>query len=408
MTHPISILPPLKVLRAGLLRTTEALAADLAAPSASTPDWSPLEWQLAAAAAAVHGVSPLLCKSSRWENAAWRSFLARQREHVVHRHGLITTLLERIDTNSRAAGVALVALKGSALHALGIYLPGERPMADIDLLVRECDADAVNTMLQEIGYVNAYTTWKHRVFKPNGGHASGELGEHRDNQILVELHTRIQEPLPVSMVDITAGIFPLAAVTGVNPYPSMAALMSHLLLHAAGNIRTRGLRLVQLNDIARLASRMLPSDWNKLCDPHPGTVPWWALPPLLLTARYYRHVIPESVLKRLASACPALLRTASRRHTLTQLSCSDLWIRALPGIEWSRSVGEVSRYIRNRLLPTPSADRERMAMARSQDWIEKDSCATLSRRRQLMVRLTRRVPRYDALHVVRAALASPH
>ena len=93
---------------------------------------------------------------------------------------------------------------------------------------------------------------------------------------------------------------------------------------------------------------------------------------------------------------------------MTQLSCSDLWIRALPGIEWSRSVGEVSRYLRNRILPTASADRDRVAIVRSQDWIGKNSYATLSRRRQLLVRLTRRVPRYDALHVVRAALATPH
>ena len=34
-------------------------------------------------------------------------------------------------------GIALVPLKGAALHAMGIYAAGERPMADVDLLVRE-------------------------------------------------------------------------------------------------------------------------------------------------------------------------------------------------------------------------------------------------------------------------------
>jgi hypothetical protein len=153
---------------------------------------------------------------------------------------------------------------------------------------------------------------------------------------------------------------------------------------------------------------MLPGDWNKLCNPHVGNAPWWGLPPLLLTARYFANVIPESVLRRLNAGCPAWLRTVSRRHTLTQLSCSDLWIRALPGIEWSRSVGEVGRYLRNRILPTPSADLERIATSRNQNWVEKNSWSTLSRRRQLLVRLTRPVPRSDVLHVVRAALAAPH
>ena len=37
------------------------------------------------------------------------------------------------------AGVAIVPLKGAALHANGLYLAGDRPMADIDLLAGEFD-----------------------------------------------------------------------------------------------------------------------------------------------------------------------------------------------------------------------------------------------------------------------------
>ena len=166
--------PSLKILRAGLRRTTEALAADLAAPRAdgSTPDWNTLEWQLAMAAAAAHGVSPLLCGRSAWKNAPWQSFLESQREHVADRHMRIVALLDRIDRKARAAGIAIVPLKGSALHALGVYLPGERPMADIDLLVREATRDSYAGLSQELGYVVAFVTWKHRVFKPLAGQTS--------------------------------------------------------------------------------------------------------------------------------------------------------------------------------------------------------------------------------------------
>ncbi len=398
--------PSLKILRAGLGRATEALATELAAPRTSTtaPNWSVLEWQLAMAAAAAHGVAPLLCQRSAWQNAGWRSFLESQREHVAHRHHRIAALLERINQGARATGLAIVPLKGSALHALAVYLPGERPMADVDLLVRDCDVESTSALLRELGYFEAMTTWKHRVFKPVSGRVVRALGEHRDNQISIELHTHIQEPLPVSAVDITPRVYPREPRPGLNPYPSTAALMSHLLLHTAGNIRSRSLRLLHLNDIARLAARMTERDWNELWEDHAAEAPWWALPPLRLTARYYRDVVPEAVLTRLESSCPAWLRLFSRGQTLTRASCSDLWIQALPGIEWSRSVGEVGRCIRNRVHPSAEATRERLVAAATQPWVGNKSWATLSRRRQILVRLTRRVPRIETLYVLRAAL----
>ncbi len=403
------MLPHLKTIHAGLRRTTEALAAALGAPRPDgiTPDWNALEWRLAMAAAVAHGVSPLLCASSMWDHAPWRSFLESQRAHVAQRHKLIAALLERLDDGARAGGLPIVALKGSALHALAIYRPGERPMADIDLLVREREVGSATALLQQLGYGHAYDNWKHGVFKPAGGRASLELGEHRDNQISIELHTCIREPLPVSYVDVSARIFPARPIPGLNPYPSTAALMSHLLLHTAGNIRSRSLRLLHLNDIARLAAHMLPCDWNALFEDGSGEVPWWALPPLRLTSRYYPAVIPDSVMKRLESACPPVLRMLSARQTLTHLSCSGLWIQSLPGIEWSGSLGEAARYLRHRIAPTAQTTRERLDSVRAQPWLVTQSWASLSRRRQILVRLTRPVPRIDTLHLVRAACEAP-
>ncbi len=399
--------PPLKTVKAGLRRVTEALAADLAAPQPgdTTPDWSVLEWQLAAAAAAAHGVSPLLSKTSTWQNPGWQSFLADQREHVAQRQTLIAGLLDRIDRDARTAGLSIVPLKGSALHALQVYLPGERPMADVDLLVRECDAPAAATMLQGLGYVESARSWKHRIFKPIAGRAVPGLGEHRDNQITIELHTRIQERLPVTAVDITARIYPSDPQPGLNRYPSIGALMSHLLLHSAGNICDRVVRLLKLHDIALLAARMTAADWNAVWDEHGINAPWWVLPPLHLTTRYYPDAIPDGVLKGFESQCPALLRMVSRRQTLTQVSSSELWLQSFPGIEWSRSLSEASRYLRHRFKPSKAAVRERLAIAPTQLWAQGQSWARISRGRQILVRLTQRVPRMDTLYVVREALA---
>jgi len=400
------MLPPLSLVKEGLCRTTEALARELASaqPGSATPDWSELEWKLASAAAVAHGVSPLLSAFSTWQNAPWRRFLDSQRMHVEHRHRRIEALLTSIDAAARAASVAIVPLKGSALHALGFYAAGERPMADIDLLVHERDVAKAIALLLDHGYVESFVQWKHRVFKPAAAQPFGVLGEHRDTPINIELHTRIQERLPISVVDITERIRPRKPVPGLNPYPSDGALMSHLLLHAAGNICGRSLRLLHLNDIRLLAARMTASDWNLLWDA--AEPPWWALPPLLLVARYYRNSIPEAVLARLQSDCHWLLRVISRRQNLTQVSSSDLWIHALAGIEWSRSVRDVVRYIGNRIRPPEEAVRERADMVRTQLWLQGQSWVTSTQRRRILTLLTRSVPRMDTMYVVRAALES--
>ncbi|TAM22128.1 MAG: hypothetical protein EPN68_11250 [Rhodanobacter sp.] len=403
------MLPPLAIVRNGLRRTTEALAAELvsARPGGETPAWSELEWELAAAAAVAHGVAPLLARYSTWDHPAWRRFLANQRAHVEQRHRRITELLMRIDAGARAAGFSVVALKGSALHAVGIYAPGERPMADIDLLVREADAAAAAALLQELGYVASFAQWKHRVFKPAGSQPYAGLGEHRDAPVNIELHTQIQERLPVAAVDITERIYPREPGPGLNPYPSTGALMSHLLLHAAGNICGRSLRLMHLNDISLLAARMLPRDWDELWGTCGDDAPWWALPPLQMVARYYRHAIPETVLTRLERDCPPLLRTVSRRQTLTRVSCSELWLHALAGIEWSRSFGEAVHHLARHVRPSDEARKERADMIRTQLWLQGQDWVTSPRRRRLLTWLIRPVPRMDTMYVVRAAL-EPH
>lgn len=400
------MLPPLAVVRNGLRRTTEALATELALarPGGETPAWSELEWELAAAAAVAHGVAPLLNQYSTWNHPVWRRFLADQRAHVEQRHQRIIELLLRIDAGAHAAGFPVVALKGAALHAEGIYAPGERPMADIDLLVGEADAAAAGALLQELGYVDSFAQWKHRVFKPARSQPYAGLGEHRDAPVNIELHTRIQERLPIAAVDITGRIYPNEPMPGLNPYPSTGALMSHLLLHAAGNICSRSLRLMHLNDISLLATRMVARDWNELWGAGGEDAPWWALPPLRLVARYYRHAIPKAVLVRLEHDCPPLLRTVSRWQTLTRVSCSELWLHALAGIEWSQSFGEAAQHLTRHVLPTDEVRRERADMVRTQLWLQGQNWTTLPRRRRLLTWLIRPVPRMDTLYVVRAAL----
>jgi Uncharacterised nucleotidyltransferase len=355
-------LPPLSQIATALRRTTEVLAQELAAPTDQEPRWSEFEWHIARAVAAMQGVSALLYARLRWQGPqGWRRFLAAQREHSLARHAQIVGLLDAIDSQARRDGLPLVALKGAALHANGIYAAGERPMGDIDLLVWNADTAGISRVLEACGYTAAFDTHRHRVFQPRLKKVvtPGRLGEHSDSAINIEVHTQIAEHLPVTAADVTRFLIPPAAHPGINEYPSPAALMLHLLLHAAGNMRARALRLIQLHDIALLAKRLNGGDWHELLGMLPNDrMIWWALAPLTLTERYYPGSIPSHLFPPLMENCPWLLRKRLRRQQLSDVSWSNIRVEAFPGVEWSRTPREALSFMTSRVWPSREARSE--------------------------------------------------
>jgi hypothetical protein len=354
--------PPIGRLAQTLRVTTERLAADLGAPRTRAPQWSDVEWRIARAAAAIQGLAPLLDSALAWRGPdGWCRFLREQSAQSAARHALIRAMLDDLDARARAAGVAMLPLKGAALYAMGLYSPGARPMGDIDLLVGEDDVEAAAAVLLGAGYEWAFDIQRHRVFRPRGSRESQllRLGEHIDNPIKIELHSRIAERLPTVEVDLTRELLEGATGPGLRAYPSRLALMRHLLLHAAGNMRARALRHVQIHDIALLASTLAPPDWDRLQRGEgPDGAVWWAAPPLALVERYYPGVVPRGALDALLAACPLLLAAAVRRHDVTHVSWSNIRIQAFPGLEWSRTPGEAFRFMRTRIFPSRAARSE--------------------------------------------------
>src|SRR5512146_1100814 len=115
-------LPPLPAVQSALSRITESLATELACSRAERPAWGDLEWRLAPAVAAMHGISPLLAAALRWQGPPhWTTFLGEQRRHTLLRQQRIHELLARIEERARSAGIAVVLLKGAALHRAGVY-----------------------------------------------------------------------------------------------------------------------------------------------------------------------------------------------------------------------------------------------------------------------------------------------
>lgn len=399
-------LPPFKVIAAALRKTTEHLAREVAEPSGSPPDWTELEWAVARSVAAMQGISFLLASRLRWRGPPeWQSFLDRQREQCLLRDAVIGRLLERLDAATRDSRIACVAMKGAALRALDVYAPGERPMGDVDLLVRERDLSAATAMMAALGYVGTTVPDREIIFTLPRESVVEMSGEHADNPIKVEVHTSVAEPLPVRKVDITARLWPMHTRDGINAYSSIAALLLHCLLRAASNMRAHSLRQIQLYDIAMVTQRMAAADWASLGEMSTTVEErWWMYPPLALATRYYYCGTPQDVLAELRAACPPLLRAVSDRELLTDVSWSNLRISAFPGMAWSRTAGDMVRYARSRALPDRRALATIDVAVEQQPHFKVVPWYQLSHGKRIVRWLLSRPPRVQTLTSVIAAL----
>jgi hypothetical protein len=264
-------------------------------------------------------------------------------------------------------------------------------------------------VLQSLGFSASFADWRHEVFAPKICNLYEGMGEHRDNYLKVELHARIAEKLPLRITDVTAAVYPRTPRPGLNDYPSIAALMIHLLIHAAGSMASRSLRMLHLHDIALVSSRMTRSDWDDLVKQGQSVDRWWwALPPLRLTARYYPEDIPADALAALSKNCPWPLRQFVRRRCLSDVSLSYPWIEAFPGIGWSQSLAEVAQYIGARVWPDEELLRQRGLRTETDFVASQTQWCHLSQRQRLIRWMTSRPLRVETLHAVRMALAQAH
>jgi hypothetical protein len=397
-------LPPFAVIQAALLAATARLVQEIGTPGDAVPDWNDFEWGIARSVCIMHGLPGILAGRLRWRGPdSWSTFLGEQQRHMRLREARAREILAALDDAARARGVAVLALKGSALLALGVHAEGVRPMSDIDLLVSPDQAAAAAEALQTVGYRTSFATRRHTVFVPDGQALPGIFGEHVDNSFRVELHEAVGEPLPITPVDITARLWPRDARPGINTYASNAALACHLLLHASGGMRSNALRFMQLIDLARLAPRLTRAEWTWLTGD--GEHAWWTYPVLRMVARYFPDAIPADALAAARAACPALLRGRCARHELATVSRSNLGIPALPGYEWSRTPAELLRYARSRLLP------QRQALAELADALDHHlelQCVPWygqSHARRILRWITSRPPRVQTVATVLAGQA---
>jgi hypothetical protein len=161
-----------------------------------------------------------------------------------------------------------------------------------------------------------------------------------------------------------------------------------------------------LHDIALLAGRFGPGDWEELLAMRPdGGTLWWALAPLMLTARYYPAAVPPDLFARLGMECPWLLGRLARHQRLTDVSWSNIRIAAFPGVEWSRSPREALEFMISRIWPSREA---RLELKEGGAQIPDSSSVPwygISHGARILRWIFSRPPRVQTLLSVRAALA---
>ena len=408
MNAPLPGLPPYKTLAAGLRKTTEVLARAVVRPSESAPDWSETEWAIARSVAAMHGITMLLVNRVRWRGPrAWQAFLTQQREQSLLRETRLGDLLARIDSATRDAGIGCVALKGAAVRSLGLYAPGERPSGDIDLLVRKSDAAAVGAVLRRLDYTLLEDVQRHTSYVPLKLPTPNILGEHADNPIGVEVHSVVFEALPIEVVDITARLQPPRAKPGVNPYPSVTALLLHMVLHAAGNMKCHALRHVQLHDIALLLGRLGAADWDTLHGAARAGSLLADVPAARIDAPVLRLPCSTGIAARYPPKLPRHPASRERSATTDRRILVEPVDQRCPGIAWSRSPIEALRYAWSRAVP----DRDTLEEVRTALEIQPQLGAVpwyqVSQGKRIVRWLLSRPPRVHTITSVAAALRGP-
>ena len=86
------------------------------------------------------------------------------------------------------------------------------------------------------------------------------------------------------------------------------------------------------------------------------------------------------------------------------VSLSNTWIEAFPGLEWSPTRLDGLRYVVQRIRPRRQAMLEREDAVRALPWMSESPWTRMSQWRRVVHWLHARPPRYETMHSVAAAL----
>ena len=180
------------------------------------------------------------------------------------RNGRMMRVLDRIASKFEEASVPLLALKGAALNLTVYGRADQRPMDDLDLLVREEDVGRACALLEGMEGVRGDSLVREDFFPRL--HYEIEYAVGHIYPVRVDLHVRPFRPLRYSRVVPTDAFWASARRMRINQgtilVPSDEDMLIHLATHAAIHACERRMWLTDLRLwVEQHRDRM---DWSRL------------------------------------------------------------------------------------------------------------------------------------------------
>ncbi len=238
----------------------------------------------------------------------------------------------------RAEGIDALPFKGALLAPLYYPDPLLRPLADLDLLVREEDIRKGVAVLERLGYV--YYSRSAEDFVYLRGRRNSNVW-HPDNVHPVELHFRVREEYAGLAYDLADAMWASADKRvywrGVEALiPAQPIVLHHLCAHTTSDWLIQRGKLMEIGDLQIAASRMSQADWDTFLASVPARAARFVYPALACTARYAPGSIPAAVQSALRVGITPQLREWSDAVTLAEASESNLRPRSGIGLGMAR------------------------------------------------------------------------
>ncbi len=284
--------------------------------------WSLAEWEAAEWVVYWHNALPWLVARIRETGVAvpeavQERLFALDMDSRERTRRMLNNCVELLQALEQV-GIAAIPLKGAVLAAH--YYPDslQRPMADLDILIRQPDLRRTLEVVYQLGYEFYSRSAEDEVF------VRGKRQKNvwaADNVHPLEVHYTLREEYAGIGYELAPQLWqwsekrPFFAPRSslLPPPPSLLTppppvLLHHVCAHATSDWLIQRGRLMQIDDIRKIAARMSASDWatfEKLVPPHGAR---FVYPALGFTLKYAPETaVPPAIRHHLRTNCPPKL-----------------------------------------------------------------------------------------------------
>lgn len=223
-------------------------------------------------------------------------------------------LLERIAARFNNAGVPLLALKGAALNLTVHERPDERPMSDLDLLIKPDHIDRAFALLEGLEALRGEPLVREDFFPRfyyETEYAAGHI-----YPVRIDLHVRPFRPLRYSRLVPEDALWRRAETVRIGAAHILVPCAEDMLIHLAAHAAIHG-----------DSRAMWRRDIKLWAEAHEGRIDWDRF---LSTVEEWRLVLPvrrgiESAERHFGESCPAHVTQRLSQSRVTWRDRLALW-----------------------------------------------------------------------------------